>query len=100
MQIAILVVLVLVVLVHVPEVVAFYAEWQEVREVARYPTIKEAMRVACAECGLPVDVAENPYFDLSKTGKLNDVLHHASHHLGVDHPLVTVADVMDLLARQ
>ena len=56
--------------------------------------VDAAMRTAFAACGLSVE-AYAPEFDLAHSGKLHEVLYHASVALG--DPLVTVADVKDLL---
>jgi hypothetical protein len=58
----------------------------------RIDPIVIALQDAFAECGLPVHEF-NQYFDLARTGKLNDVLHHASLKLGIEHPMRTVGDV-------
>jgi hypothetical protein len=61
------------------------------------PAIQEdaehaAIRHAFDECGLPLAKLKDD-FDVSATGKLNDVLHHASVKLGKAHPLRTVKDI-------
>jgi hypothetical protein len=58
------------------------------------PEVWAAMRQAFAECGLNVNlcVAE---FDLLASGKLDDVIHHASTTLG--RPIRTVHDVVTRL---
>lgn len=57
--------------------------------------IMNAVMSTCAKCGLPMD-AVNAQFDLAKTGKLGDVILHASRSLGLDHPVRTVEDVVRL----
>lgn len=56
--------------------------------------IDAALRGAFADCGLPLD-AYTPEFDVLHTGKLHEVLVHASRRLG--NPLVTVDDLRELL---
>lgn len=62
------------------------------------PVIEQAVRDSFAACGLnPADCA--PGFDVARTGKLNDVLHHASATIGLSHPIRTVQDIHDLLRK-
>ena len=56
--------------------------------------IDAALRAAFAECGLSGEAFAQE-FDLLHSGKLHEVLHHASAKLG--NPLVTVRDVKALL---
>ena len=70
--------------------------WRLLRE--RLPVendIDTALRAAFAECGLATD-AYLPEFDLAASGKLHEVLYHASAKLG--NPLATVADAKRLLS--
>lgn len=66
------------------------------RTVATDPAIVEAVRSACLHIGLAGEQL-GPSFDLVRTGKLYDVLHHAAVALGKDHELRTIADVCDWL---
>lgn len=62
-----------------------------------HPSLDEvdlALMEAFSDCGLPVAEFRHD-FDLLHSGKLHEVLHHASRRLG--NPLVTVADVRELL---
>ncbi len=59
--------------------------------------VDQAILIAFYECGLNIDFCR-PDFDLARTGKLNDVLVHASAALAQSHPLRTVADVKALLS--
>ena len=56
--------------------------------------IDAALLAAFADCGLPREAYDHD-FDLLHSGKLHEVLVHASARLG--NPLVTVADVRELL---
>ncbi len=58
--------------------------------------VLDAVKVAHVECGLSAE-AFGPDFDLSRTGKLYEVLHHASIRLGIDHSLRTVGDLVHFL---
>jgi hypothetical protein len=60
--------------------------------------IQSALVAAFATCGLPSVKATDPRFDVARTGKLNDVLDHASAILQRPHPLRTVADVTRFLS--
>ena len=55
--------------------------------------IDDAVRHAFARCGLPAE-QYRPGFDLSRTGKLYEVLHYASVYANIDHELRTVGDVV------
>ena len=57
------------------------------------PPSRVAVLDACALVGLNVDDCTEDY-DLSRTGKLYEVLIHASRALGKDSELCTVADVI------
>lgn len=52
------------------------------------------VKAAFGDCGLPLDQF-SPDFDLLHSGKLHEVLVHASRRLG--NPLVTVDDLRKLL---
>lgn len=52
---------------------------------------------AFGECGLNIEQVQNEQFDVARTGKLNDVLDHASSYLERPHPLRTVKDVLTFL---
>lgn len=67
--------------------------WATPPEVKEPDPVEDAVRAAFMQCGLPADQF-GPAFDLSRTGKLYDVLHYAGLHLGVDHELRTVGDVI------
>lgn len=58
----------------------------------------DPIRYAFEECGLPLHKLR-PDFDVAATGKLNEVIHHASIARGKAHPLRTVADIQALLQR-
>lgn len=58
--------------------------------------ILEVVRLACRDVGLNHEDITTE-FDLRATGKLYDVLHHASETLGKDHELRTVGDVVSWL---
>jgi hypothetical protein len=58
--------------------------------------IDEAIRQAFDDCGLPLHKFA-PDFDVASTGKLNEVIHHASARMGRSHPIRTVRDVNALL---
>jgi hypothetical protein len=55
--------------------------------------VETAVRSAFGQCGLPMEQF-GPRFDLSRTGKLYEVLHYSGLTLGVDHELRTVGDVI------
>lgn len=58
--------------------------------------VEAAVHAAYTLCGQP----EHLYamsFDLSRTGKLFEVLHHAAIALDVDHHVNTVGDLVDIL---
>lgn len=57
---------------------------------------EEAVRKAQERVGLPSEVYD-PDFDLSRTGKLYEVIHFASEILSIDHSLRTSRDVVRLL---
>lgn len=59
--------------------------------------VDEAIRQAFLACGLNVQFLA-PDFDVAATGKLHDVLHHASNHLRIQHPVRTVADIKRVLS--
>ncbi len=77
-----------------------FALWLGMRLVA-YATpvdptvdpINEAVRESFVHCGLPREQYA-PSFDLSRTGKLYEILHYASLRSGIDHELRTVGDVV------
>lgn len=63
-----------------------------------HPSLDEidlALMQAFYDCGLPI-ASYRQDFDLLHSGKLHEVLLHASRRLG--NPLVTVADVRELLS--
>jgi hypothetical protein len=57
--------------------------------------IDAALKGAFADCGLPA-ASYHPECDVLRTGKLHEVLVHASRRLG--NPLVTVDDLRELLS--
>jgi hypothetical protein len=60
----------------------------------REDEIDEAIRYAFAQSGLNQDDYHRDY-DLLHSGKLNEILFHATNKLG--NPLITVNDLRDLL---
>ena len=54
--------------------------------------VEEAIMKAAAHCGVNVDLMQ-PKFDLLHTGKLGEIIYHASIELG--RPIRTVQDVHD-----
>ena len=72
--------------------------WRRTRRARRFPAdeIVTTVHHVCTALGLPADQL-HPDFDLVRTGKLYEVLHHAAAHLGKDHELQTIGDVCDWL---
>jgi hypothetical protein len=60
--------------------------------------IEAAVCEAFVSVGLPREQF-GPTFDLLRTGKMHEVIHHAGVTLGIDHGLRTVGDVVALLLR-
>lgn len=58
----------------------------------------DPLRYAFEECGLPVHKLR-PDFDVAATGKLHEVIHHASQKMGKAHPIRTVSDIQAILQR-
>lgn len=54
---------------------------------------KAAVQHGMAQCGVP-----QPCSNLAATGKLYEVLHHASLLLGIEHGLSTVDDMAEFLS--
>ncbi len=52
-----------------------------------------AVRDACVACGLSREQFKLS-FDLSRTGKIYEVIHYTGLTLGIDHELRTVGDVI------
>lgn len=57
--------------------------------------IDAALVAAFRDAGLPQDACHDD-FDLARSGKLHEVLYHASHRLG--NPLTTMRNLRDLLS--
>ncbi len=65
--------------------------------VAIQPDILEAIKNAFGDKGLPLE-AFSETFDVARSGKLNDIIHHVADTLNTKHPLRTVADVARLFS--
>ena len=74
------------------------AETEALAAAARESAAEAAVRQACGDVGLNRAAFCRGY-DLSSTGKIYDVLHHASRALGIDHGVRSVGDVIALLVR-
>lgn len=66
-------------------------------EVGIDPAIPRAVHRSFGSTGLPIDQFDDD-FDLERTGKVQDVLHHSAGYLGIDHGLHTVGDVIVFLS--
>lgn len=70
----------------------------DAHDIERHHRVYEAVRQAAYDCGLPAHLFAFDY-DLAKTGKLLEVVHHAAIILGVEHGLHTVDQVVDVLVK-
>lgn len=63
---------------------------------ARRAEVEAVVHAAYLRCGQPDHLWSMDY-DLSRTGKLFEVLHYAAMTLDVDHRVRTVGDLVDIL---
>lgn len=63
------------------------------------PAIEQAVRQSFVACGLSLSEF-SPSFDITRTGKLHEVLYHTANVLHTTHSLHTVADVMAFFSRE